>query len=253
MAAPDGAGRVVIVGAGQAGAELAAALRQGNYPGAITLIGDEPQFPYSRPPLSKAYLKGSSSADDLLLRRAEVYERHDIDVRVATRVSSIEPVTRTVTLADGGSLGWDHLVLATGGSARTLPDLDGARNVHYMRTKVDADVLRARIAPGRKAVVIGGGYIGLEFAAVARTLGVEVTVIEVAPRLLARVSSPVIADFYERHHSAHGVTVLTGCAIGGFGHDATGAVTTLDLASGESVPRISWWWASGWFPGRSWR
>ena len=236
MSASGEPGHVVVVGAGQAGAEVVAALRQGNYPGAVTLIGDEALYPYSRPPLSKAYLKGSSSADDLLLRRCEVYERHDIDVRVATTVSSIDPEARTITLTDGDSVSWSQLVLATGGSARTLPGLDGARNVHYMRTKADADVLRVRIAPGRKAVVIGGGYVGLEFAAVARTLGVDVTVIEVASRLLARVSSPIVSKFYEQQHRAHGVKVLTGCAIDSFDHDPTGAVTAIRLASGEFVP-----------------
>ncbi|MGW5239234.1 NAD(P)/FAD-dependent oxidoreductase [Monashia sp. NPDC004114] len=224
------------MGAGQAGAEVVATLRQGSYPGAITMIGEEPLYPYSRPPLSKAYLKGASSADDLLLRRGEMYEKHDIDVRLSTGVVSFDPYRRTITLGDGQTLSYDHLVLATGGRARTLPDLASATNVFYMRTKADADALRDRISPARRAVVIGGGYIGLEFAAVARILGVEVVVVEVAPRLLARVASPVIADFYSRQHGDHGVEVLTASSIEGFDHDESGAVTAVRLTTGRRLP-----------------
>ncbi|MGW0177201.1 NAD(P)/FAD-dependent oxidoreductase [Rhodococcus sp. NPDC003322] len=236
MTEPTASGRVVVVGAGQAGAEVVAALRQSNHPGPITMIGEESSYPYSRPPLSKAYLEGTLSADDLLLRRCEVYERHDIDVRISTCVESIDPRGRTVALGDGQTLVYDHLVLATGGRARTLPGMASATNVHYMRTKADADALRDRMAPRSRAVVIGGGYIGLEFAAVARTLGVEVVVVEVATRLLARVSSHVIADFYQRQHGDRGVEVLTGSSIAGFDHDEAGAVTAVRLASGRRVP-----------------
>ncbi|WP_157978574.1 NAD(P)/FAD-dependent oxidoreductase [Nocardia aurea] len=236
MTDPSANGRVVVVGAGQAGAEVVAALRQGKYSGPITMIGEEPLYPYSRPPLSKAYLKGTSSAADLLLRRREVYEQHNIDVQISTSVKSIDPQGRSVALGDGQRLPYDHLVMATGGQARTLPGTVLAPNVHYMRTKVDADALRDRMTLGSRVVVVGGGYIGLEFAAVARALGVEVVVVEVAPRLLARVSSPVIADFYRCQHIDRGVDVSTGSSIEGFDHDQSGAVTAVRLASGRSVP-----------------
>ncbi|MGE4428472.1 MAG: NAD(P)/FAD-dependent oxidoreductase [Solirubrobacteraceae bacterium] len=236
MTTQAGSGHVVVVGAGQAGGEIVAALRQGAFPGAITVIGEESHYPYSRPPLSKTYLKGSTSADDLLLRGQEVYERNDIDVRTSTCVVSVDPAGRAVTLTDGETVPYDHLVLATGGRARTLPGLETARNAHYMRTRSDADALRSRMAPARRAVVVGGGYIGLEFAAVARTLGVETVVVEVAERLLARVSSPVVADFYRRQHEQQGVEILVDSGVDEFDPDDRGDVTAVRLAGGRSVP-----------------
>jgi 3-phenylpropionate/trans-cinnamate dioxygenase ferredoxin reductase subunit len=227
---------VVIVGAGHAGGELAAALRQAKYSGRVVLIGDEPMYPYARPPLSKAYLKGESSADDLWLRHRDVYERHAIDVRISTSVDSVDLAGRTLALSDGARLSWNHLVLATGGIARTLPALANAANVHCMRTKADADALRQRMHAGARAVVIGGGYIGLEFAAVARSKHVEVTLVEAAPRLLARVSSPVISAFYHRKHRENGVDVVLDATITDFDLDPAGDVTAILLANGRVVP-----------------
>jgi 3-phenylpropionate/trans-cinnamate dioxygenase ferredoxin reductase subunit len=235
MVAGTASERVVVVGAGQAGGEVVAALRQGGFLGRITLVGDEPIYPYSRPPLSKAYLKGETTAEDLLLRHIDVYERNEIDVRVSTSVVGIDTANGCVALSDGEELSYDHLVLATGGRPRTLPALEFANNVHYMRTKADADHLHDRLQPGARAVVIGGGYIGLEFAAVARGKSVEITVLESAPRLLARVSSTVISEFYRVQHSGRGVDIVLGAAIADFRINDLGDVEAVKLTDGQII------------------
>lgn len=198
--------RVVIAGAGQAGAEAALRLRQNGFTGDITLIGDEPCAPYQRPPLSKAYLKGALSLDRLMLRPESAYVGDRITLVTATSVVGIDRGQRVVRTQDGRVLGYDALILATGARPRALPfpgaDLEG---VFLFRTVADADALRPFMRPAAKLIVIGAGYIGLEAAAVARQLGLDVTVIETEARVLARVTSPEVANFFLAEHTRQGV------------------------------------------------
>lgn len=200
--------RVVIVGAGQGGYQAAASLRQDGFTGQITLIGDEPGLPYQRPPLSKAYMK-DGEADRLLLKPAGFYERNTIDYRDVTQVTGIDRAARQVLTAAGRTHGYDHLILATG-ARNFLPPIAGLETagVHGLRTLADAAEIRARIARSGSAVVIGGGFIGLEFAAVARAAGLEVTVVEAAGRLMGRVVSPEVSAHFLALHEAMGTRVL---------------------------------------------
>jgi 3-phenylpropionate/trans-cinnamate dioxygenase ferredoxin reductase component len=229
---------VLIVGAGQAGAECAAALRGAGHDGPITIIGDETHPPYHRPPLSKAYLLGTTEASGLLIRAPEFYPKFDIHLRTGETVTALDARNHTVRLGDGGELGYDRLVLATGGRARRLamPGLAAARNVFYLRTIADVDGLRAHFVPGARLVVIGGGYVGLEIAAVARRLGLEVTVLESEPRLLARVASPPISEFFARVHREEGVDIRLEAKVTGFDFDQVGAVRAVALADGAGLP-----------------
>jgi 3-phenylpropionate/trans-cinnamate dioxygenase ferredoxin reductase component len=229
--------RVVVVGAGHAGSEVVSALRQGGFAGRITLLGDEASLPYARPPLSKAYLSGTISGDDLLLRAPKVYAGHDITVRTGIAVESIQRAERTVKLADGEAVPYDSLVLATGGRPRRLPhpELRDVDNVFYLRTITDVDALRPRFTPGARLVIIGGGYIGLEVAAVARKNGLDVTVLEAAERVLARVTAPAMSTFFERIHAEEGVRVRTSVHAQGFSID-NGDVDGVVLGGGEVVP-----------------
>lgn len=203
--------RVIIIGAGQAGGETAQRLRQAGFDGDITLIGEEPAPPYQRPPLSKAYLKGEYDMDRLLLRPASVYAEENITLLTSLRAVWIDRANRRVRVEGGRELPYDVLVLATGAKPRKLPlvgaDLDG---VHLFRTAADADALRPRMVSGAKLVVVGAGYIGLEAAAVARQLGLDVTVIETAVRPLARVTSPEVAGFFLDEHTRQGVRFVLG-------------------------------------------
>jgi len=203
--------RVIIIGAGQAGGETAQRLRQGGFEGEITLIGEEPAAPYQRPPLSKAYLKGEYDIDRLMLRPASVYSEERIALLTKTRGVWIDRANRKVRVEGGRELPYDALVLATGAKPRKLPlvgaDLDG---VHLFRTAADVDAVRARFVSGAKLIVIGAGYIGLEVAAVARQLGLEVTVVETAVRPLARVTSPEVAGFFLDEHTRQGVRFVLG-------------------------------------------
>jgi 3-phenylpropionate/trans-cinnamate dioxygenase ferredoxin reductase subunit len=203
--------RVIIIGAGQAGGETAQRLRQAGFDGDITLIGEEPAPPYQRPPLSKAYLKGEYDMDRLLLRPASVYAEENITLLTSLRAVWIDRANRRVRVEGGRELPYDVLVLATGAKPRKLPlvgaDIDG---VHLFRTAADADALRPRMVSGAKLVVVGAGYIGLEAAAVARQLGLDVTVIETAVRPLARVTSPEVAGFFLDEHTRQGVRFVLG-------------------------------------------
>ena len=205
--------RVVIVGAGQGGFETAAALRKEGFAGRITLIGDEPGLPYQRPPLSKGYMK-DGRAERLALRPAAFYETGRIDRLEDARVARIDRARREVILDDGTRHGYDHLVLATG-ARNAVPPIEGAESpgVLGLRTLADADRLRARMPSIGHAIVIGGGFIGLEFAAVARAAGVGVTVVEAAERLMGRVVSPPISAAFEAAHRAAGARVLTSAPV----------------------------------------
>lgn len=203
--------RVIIIGAGQAGGEAAQRLRQNGFEGDITLIGEEPAPPYQRPPLSKAYLKGDIDMDRLLLRPASVYAEENVALLTKTRAVWIDRANKRVRVEGGRELPYDALVLATGTKPRKLPivgaDLAG---VHLFRTAADADAIRPRMVAGAKLVVIGAGYIGLEAAAVARQIGLDVTVIEAAPRPLARVTSPEVSGFFLDEHTRKGVRFVLG-------------------------------------------
>ena len=228
-------GRVVIVGAGQAGAQAAALLRQYGWTGPVSLIGDEPIAPYQRPPLSKAWLKGEADADSLALKAADFYAEEGIDLRLNQHVTMIDRAARTVSLDDGETLGWDRLILATGARARRL-DVPGAAldGVMALRSAADAEHLKLHLGPGRRLAVVGGGYIGLEAAASARALGSEVVVVEREARLLARVARPELSDFFQAYHAARGVEfVLAGDVVGFEGRN--GGVTAVLLADGRAL------------------
>lgn len=205
---------VVIVGGGYGGGELAVRLRQSGYQGPITLIGAEDVLPYHRPPLSKAYLAGEMAEEALLIRPQAAYEKAQVTVRLGLRVTAIDRAGHTVSLSDGTALPYAHLVLATGGTARPLPCPGGdLGRVFTLRSRADVGALKPHFAAGARLVIVGGGYIGLEVAAVARKHGLEVTVLEAAPRLLARVAGPELAGFFADVHSAAGVTIETGANV----------------------------------------
>lgn len=200
---------IVIVGAGQAAAQAIDTLRRRGHTGPITLVGDEPFLPYQRPPLSKKYFAGTLERDRLFIRHATFYAEHRVDLRLGRRATRIDRAARRVTLDDGAELAWDTLVIATGSRARqvTVPgsDLGG---IHYLKRLADADRLREDARPGRRAVIVGGGYIGLEVAATCRELGVEVTVLEMADRVMARVVCEPVSRYYEAEHARHGVDIV---------------------------------------------
>ncbi|MBA4326309.1 MAG: pyridine nucleotide-disulfide oxidoreductase [Rhodobacter sp.] len=201
--------RVVIVGAGQAGAALAAKLRALGHQGEIVMLGDEPAPPYQRPPLSKAYLLGEMEEDRLWLRAPEFWAENGVELRLGQAVTAIDPTARTVTVG-GEPLEYDHLALTTGSTPRRLPASVGGSlaGVYTVRTLADVDAMRGEFRPSRKVIIVGGGYIGLEAAAVASKLGLDVTVLEMAPRILQRVAAPETSDYVRALHQAHGVKVL---------------------------------------------
>jgi 3-phenylpropionate/trans-cinnamate dioxygenase ferredoxin reductase component len=206
--------RVVIVGAGQASAQAVETLRKRGHTGPITMIGDEPLLPYQRPPLSKKFLAGVLERDRLVIRHADHYANHNVDTRLGFAVVSIDCVRRRVEIADGSAVDYDRLLLATGSHPRLLP-LPGAElaGVHYLRSVADVDRLRAELKPHAHGVIIGGGYIGLEVAATCREAGVHITVLEAADRVMNRVVSPVVSQFYESEHARHGVKIRCGAKI----------------------------------------
>lgn len=225
----------VIVGAGQAGGDLATALRQQGYAGRIVMIGDEPSVPYRRPPLSKAFLSGDVGEEALFLKPREAYLKHDIELRTGIKVTSIDRAAHTVSLDDGSSLAYSKLVLATGGRARRL-NLPGAEksNVHYVRTIEDVLRLRAQFVTGQRLVIVGGGYVGLEIAAVGIKSGLKVTLVEAMPRLLARVTGPELSAYYHAVHSKRGVDIRLGLGVAALeGDDRAEAIA---LENGERIP-----------------
>jgi len=201
----------IIIGASHAGAQLCVSLRQGGWEGDITVIGDEVDLPYHRPPLSKDFLSGNKAIEDILLRPASVYENANVVMKLGTRVGAIDRDAKTILTENGETLSYDKLVLATGARVRHLPvpgaELEG---VFYLRDTNDVRAIKASVAAGRRAVIIGGGYIGLETAASLRKQGMEVTVLEAMPRILQRVTAPELSRFYKRIHSEEGVNILEG-------------------------------------------
>lgn len=229
-------GHVVVVGAGQAGASCVAKLRNSGFDGDITLIGAEPVAPYQRPPLSKAYLMGDIALERLFLRPESFYVENDITLRLDVSVEQIDPAARTVTVA-GSGIGYDNLVLATGSAPRRLPDAIGGalQNVFTVRDLLDADTMAPQFKPGARVLIIGGGYIGLEAAAVAAKLGLKVTLVEMAERILQRVAASQTSDYFRALHVSHGVDIREGVGLARLTGDTevTGAIlsdgNTLDL------------------------
>jgi 3-phenylpropionate/trans-cinnamate dioxygenase ferredoxin reductase subunit len=230
---------VVIVGGSHGGSEVAFRLRQGGFAGSIALLSAEPYLPYQRPPLSKAFLAGNVTPEGLLLRNETAYEKAVIAWHPGTLVMAIDRVDHRLTLADGSVFGYGKLVLATGGRPRVLP-LPGAdlAGIHTMRAIADVDRLRPDFQPGKRLVIVGAGYIGLEVAAVAIKAGLEVEIVEFAPRALARVAGPELSAFYEDVHRKAGVKFLFNTGVEGFlpaAHDGT-RVGAVRVAGGAELP-----------------
>ena len=227
---------VAIIGAGQAGFQAAASLRDSGFAGRVILIGDEPVLPYQRPPLSKSYLAGQSGADDLWLRPTEFYAKHQIDLVCGDAVAAIDRGQRRLHLASGIEFSWDHLVIATGAGCRPLAvpgaELDG---VLTLRTLADADALRQRLEEAREVVVVGAGFIGLEFASVALARGSLVHIIEVTRKPMGRVVSMPVSRFFTEAHIGWGADVGLGTGIARiFG--AGGRVTGVETTDGRLIP-----------------
>ena len=226
--------RAVIVGASHAGAQLAANLRREGWSGEVVLIGDEGGLPYHRPPLSKGYLAGKNGLDDLLIRGADFYEKQHIRLLNAT-VDAIHRSAKRVSLSTGDTLAYTKLALCTGARPRRLPtpgvDLPG---IHYLRTAADVELIRAAATPGRRVVIVGGGYIGLETAASLCSLGMNVTVLEATERVLERVTAPEVSAFYTRIHNGEGVEIRTHALVEAF--SGNGRVQEVVLAGGEPIP-----------------
>ena len=203
--------KCIIIGASHAAAQLCISLRQGGWEGPITVIGDEEDLPYHRPPLSKDFLSGDKTLGDILIRPAEIYEKANIDLKLGVRVGAINREEKSILTEDGDIYPYDKLVLATGARIRNLPvpgeDLKG---VYYLRDTKDVLAIKSQVAPGKRAVIIGGGYIGLETAASLRKQGMEVTILEAMPRILQRVTAPELSHFYKRVHQEEGVNILDG-------------------------------------------
>ena len=206
---------VVIVGAGHGGAQAALALRQQGFAGSIVMIGREPDPPYERPPLSKEYLAREKPFERLYIRPPQLWADKQVTLRLSTSVTSLDPAAKTVALDDGTTLGYGSLIWATGGDPRRLA-CEGAHlaGIHAVRTRADVDKLMGEIDAGAsRVVVVGGGYIGLEAAAVLTKLGLAVTLLEALPRVLARVAGEELSAFYEAEHRAHGVDLRTGVTV----------------------------------------
>ncbi len=206
---------VVLVGGGHAAAAFVNSVRRAGYEGPLTLISDEPVPPYHRPPLSKKYLSDSLPVEQILIRAAAWYDEQKVTLRLGTRVARIHREARCIELADGSRLDYAQLVLLTGARPRRLPaDIGGdLQGVLLMRCLADADAMAPHLVAGRRLLVVGGGYIGLEAAAVAAGKGLQVTLIEAAPRILQRVAAPATADYFRALHRSHGVELREGVTL----------------------------------------
>jgi len=205
---------IVVIGAGQAGASLVAKLRNSGYEGRLTLIGEEATPPYQRPPLSKKYLLGEMALERLYLRPQSFYEEQGITLRLGAHVDAINPGAKTVTV-DGQPLAYSQLALTTGSTPHRLPAAIGGtlNGVHVVRGLSDVDAMAPEFEPGRHVLIVGGGYIGLEAAAVAAQKGLKVTLVEMAGRILQRVAAPQTSDYFRALHKAHGVDIREGVGL----------------------------------------
>lgn len=226
---------VLIVGGGHGGAQAAIALRQAKFEGSIGIVNAEPEYPYERPPLSKDYFAGDKAFERIMIRPAAFWAERNIDMLLGTRVETVDPAAYSVTTSDGDVISYGKMIWATGGSPRLLPCEGGnLAGVHVVRTRADVDAMLDGLDKVAEVAIIGGGYIGLEAAAVLRKMGKKVTVLEAMDRVLARVAGEPLSRFYEAEHRAHGVDVRLGVevtAIEGDGH-ATG----VRLADSEVIP-----------------
>ena len=225
---------IVIIGAGQAGSSLAIKLRALGYQGRVTLIGEEPYAPYQRPPLSKTYLLGEMALERLYLRPEEVYRDQNIELRLGTQVTAIDPVAQVISLG-AETLSYDQLALTTGSTPRLLPEAIGGRlkNVFAVRGLADVDAMRPAFERGGHVLIIGGGYIGLEAAAVAAKRGLKVTLVEMADRILQRVACAQTSDYFRALHQSHGVTLLEGVGLSSL--TGTEHVTGAILSNGATL------------------
>jgi 3-phenylpropionate/trans-cinnamate dioxygenase ferredoxin reductase subunit len=225
---------IVIIGAGQAGSSLAIKLRALGYQGRVTLIGEEPYAPYQRPPLSKTYLLGEMALERLYLRPEEVYRDQNIELRLGTQVTAIDPVAQVISLG-AETLSYDQLALTTGSTPRLLPEAIGGRlkNVFAVRGLADVDAMRPAFERGGHVLIIGGGYIGLEAAAVAAKRGLKVTLVEMADRILQRVACAETSDYFRALHQSHGVTLLEGVGLSSL--TGTDHVTGAILSNGATL------------------
>jgi len=226
---------IVIVGAGHGGAQAAIALRQAKFEGTIAMIGDEPELPYERPPLSKEYFSGEKVFERILIRPAAFWAERNVEMLLNRRVVAVDPAAHSLSTADGATIGYGQLIWATGGSPRRIGcagnDLIG---VHTVRTRADADRMLAELDGVEQAVVIGGGYIGLEAAAVLAKFGKKVVLLEALDRVLARVAGEPLSRFYEAEHRAHGVDVRLGAAVACI--EGEGRVSGVRMNDGAVIP-----------------
>jgi 3-phenylpropionate/trans-cinnamate dioxygenase ferredoxin reductase component len=224
---------ILIIGGGQAGAQAIDTLRREGFSGRLVLIGDEPQLPYQRPPLSKKYLSGEMAADRLSFRHQTFYDEHRIELKLGRRAVRLDAATRQVELVDGEIVAYDRLLLCLGAESRQLTcpgaDLPG---VHYLRSLADVAPIQAGFKPQARVVIIGGGYIGLETAATSRKMGCEVTVLEMADRIMNRVVAPCVSGYFADEHRAHGVNIL--CDMRVVRLEGTGRVERVVCADGSS-------------------
>ncbi|WP_248148089.1 NAD(P)/FAD-dependent oxidoreductase [Microbacterium aoyamense] len=227
---------VLIVGGGQAGTQVAVGLRSAGFEGSIRILEAGGHFPYERPPLTKAYLRGEREAEDLLFRAEAFWQESAISIELGQSVVEIDRAAHQVHCGTDRTFGYGRLVWTAGGSARRLPLGTGIDGVLSVRTLDDADLLRAHSADIHDVVVIGGGFIGLEAAAVLREKGARVTILEALDRLLARVTSPPVSEYFASLHRFHGSDVRTGVVVEEITSDGDGAVTGVRLADGEVVP-----------------
>ncbi len=224
----------LIIGASHAGVSLALALRKEGWEGGVKLIGAENELPYHRPPLSKEHLAGKKELDAMRLRPMKVYEDNAIDLLLGTTVYSIDRNSKSVKLQTGESLAYDKLAICTGASVRKLPlgqDLD---RVHYLRTAADVGLIKPKLEGAKHVAIIGGGYIGLEAAAVLRSFGLEVTVVEMAERVLSRVTGEVMSEFMTALHMMHGVSIKTSSQVAAIQAADSGQIT-ISCKSGETI------------------
>lgn len=207
----------VIIGASHAAAQLAPTLRQEGWQGRIIVVGEEEVIPYHRPPLSKAFLSGEKTLDDIYIRPHSVYETNEIEFMLGTRAEGINRSTKELSLSSGESLSYDKLALTLGSRVRKV-DLPGVdlEGIYYLRDVSDVDGIRSHVGKGKKAVIVGGGYIGLETAAVLRQQGMEVTVLEMMDRVLQRITVPEVSEFYQRIHAEEGVNIQCGVGVNAF-------------------------------------
>jgi 3-phenylpropionate/trans-cinnamate dioxygenase ferredoxin reductase subunit len=227
---------ILIVGAGHGGAQAAIALRQNKFAGTIAIVGDEPELPYERPPLSKDYLAGDKPFERIMIRPPAFWAEREVAMLTSRRVVTVDPEAHQVTTDDGATIGYGHLIWATGGAPRHLTcaghDLVG---VHTVRTRADADRMMGEMAGVTNAVVIGGGYIGLEAAAVLAKFGKHVTVLEALDRVLARVAGEPLSRFYEAEHRDHGVDVRLNARVDCI-VEQDGRAVGVQMADGEILP-----------------